>query len=225
VLDAYNRRARLVPAALAALPALCLLGGSLLALEDAGSVLAFALSGVAVVICGVVRDAGLRLEPALWAGWGGAPTTQRLRWRGNDALEVTRLHERLATATGGSLPTATEEDTDPEVADASYIAAVADLRELTRDKSTFPLVAEENAEYGMRRNCFGLRPIAILMALLVAAAGTVLAATNDWPVRFTLPAFVGAVAALVWWRLVTESWIRQAGERYATRLFEALARL
>ena len=60
MLDAYSRRARLAPAALAALPAIVLLGTGLVDPEHAASVLAMALGAVGVVICGLVRDAGRR---------------------------------------------------------------------------------------------------------------------------------------------------------------------
>ena len=44
-----------------------------------------------IVVCGLVRAAGRRLEPALWASWGGAPTTRRLRFREDNSLLPSRL--------------------------------------------------------------------------------------------------------------------------------------
>ena len=79
MLDAYSRRARLAPAALAALPAIVLLGTGLVDPEHAASVLAMALGAVGVVICGLVRDAGRRRQSDLWRDSGRvanpSPTT------------------------------------------------------------------------------------------------------------------------------------------------------
>jgi hypothetical protein len=73
MLDAYSRRARLAPAALAAAPALVLAVSALSALEEQGSIIAFVLTAAAIVICGLVRSLGRRLESDLWKGWGGPP--------------------------------------------------------------------------------------------------------------------------------------------------------
>ena len=48
------------------------------------------------------------------------------------------------------LPDAGAEAENPEDADALYTEAIAALRERTRDKARFPLVFEENVEYGLR---------------------------------------------------------------------------
>jgi hypothetical protein len=223
VLDAYTRRARLAPAALAALPALALLGSSLLDISEAGSALAFALGAVGAVICGIVRHGGLSLQPALWKNWGGAPTTRRLRWRGNDGEAVRRLHQRLAAVSGEALPTQEEEVSDPVGADRRYEEVVAYLREATRNHDRFPLVHEENTEYGFRRNCLGLRPTALILAAVIGGASAILIVTQPSPGRYWLAAAVSVVALVGWWRLVTEEWVRQAAELYADRLFEAAA--
>src|SRR4051794_35638489 len=152
MLDAYTRKARLAPAALAALPAAALLGGGLLTPTRASSVLAMAFGGVGILICGLVRDAGLRLQPALWASWGGPPTTRRLRWRdAENPAAVQRLHERLNPLLSHRLPTAAQERKDPVDADRRYDEAVATLRTRTRDPARYGLVLAENMEYGFRR--------------------------------------------------------------------------
>jgi hypothetical protein len=226
VFDSYSRRARLAPAALSALPAIVLLGTGLIDPEHVASVLAMALGAVGIVICGLVRDAGRRRQSDLWRDWGGSPTLCRLRWRASDDTSaVERLHGRVERVTKEALPNLTEETADPESADRRYCEATAALRELTRPRKDFPLVFEENVEYGFRRNCLGIRPVALTVALSVVAVSVILVLAGDDAMRFWSAAVIGVVAAVGWWRLVTPDWVRSAGEIYADRLFEALASL
>lgn len=225
MLDAYTRRARLAPAALAAAPALVLAGGALTAIEEVGAILAFVLAAGAVVLCGLVRGLGRSLEPSLWASWGGPPTTQRLRWSGPASRATqTRRRELLEGLIGAPLPTLEEEATNPVGSDERYEVAVATLRDLTRDSRRFPLVQEENAEYGFRRNCLGLRPIAICVALPVLVVSVVLVIIASVPPY--VPAAITAVLSLAFWGLVVRPiWVRSSADRYAVRLLETVESL
>jgi hypothetical protein len=231
VFDAYTRRARLAPAVLAALPALALLGGGLVAPQHLVSLVAIAAGAVGIVICGIVRDFGRRLQPQLWRSWGGAPTVQRLRWRDTtDEAVIERRHARVQSVTGDPLPGLDEELADPAAADEHYDEAVAVLRDLTRKRDDFPLVFEENATYGFRRNCLGLRPIALAVATATAALCLVLLVVarhraHDHTGRFWFAAAIAVVALLGWWRLVTPAWVRTAAELYADRLLESVETL
>jgi len=226
VLDAYSRRARLAPAALAAAPALVLAASSLSALEKQGSIIAFVMASAAVVVCGVVRSLGRKLEPDLWRDWGGAPTTQQLRWSGPaTTATVQRRHRLLSALTNEELPTADQERADPDAADERYAIATTVLRELTRDSKRFPLVSVENAEYGFRRNALGLKPIAVAIAFGVWLASVALVVANSPSPRFFVPLVVGLVALIFWLALVRRSWVRSAAEFYAARLLEALEAL
>src|SRR5215218_2470048 len=129
MLDAYARKARLYPALLAALPALLLVGAGATTPTRSGSLLAMTVGVLGVVVCGLVRDAGRRLQPAMWTRWGGSPTVARLRHRPQDGGAVKRLHTRVEAVTGLALPTADEQSTDPAAADARLDEAVGILRE------------------------------------------------------------------------------------------------
>src|SRR4051794_23876974 len=112
--DAYNRRARLMPAALAAAPAIVLAGVGAWSPESTGSTIAMVIGAVGIVMCGMVRAAGRRIEPALWKSWGGPPTTRRLRFRDAESQAATqRLHGRIEQTLGRSMPSAAEEAADP----------------------------------------------------------------------------------------------------------------
>jgi len=227
VFDAYTRAARMAPAVLAGLPALAVLIAGATSpwtpLRAGGS-----LAGcVGLVVVALVRDRGRMVEARLWGEWGGAPTTERLRWRGNEQAQVVLLHERVEKATGSRLPDASSEEADRAEADARYVDAVGVLRELTRDQNRFPLVFRENVNYGWRRNSLGLRPIAITiagLALLMSAVflgighGNLGGRSARW-----IPSLLVAAFALAWWGLVvSDRWIRTAADLYADRLFEAV---
>jgi hypothetical protein len=222
--DAYTRRARLMPAALAAAPAIILLGVGIWSPTGPASISAMVLGALGIVVCGVVRAAGRRLERDLWNSWGGPPTTRAMRWRESASPAATqRLHDRVTKALGRGLPTQAEEEVDPADADLHYEEAVAALRDLTRDRARFPLVAEEVADYGFRRNCLGLRPVALTIATAVLiASAVVLTAGNDaHPARFIVAAAAGAVAVVGWTLGVRPEWVRSLADLYAARLLEA----
>jgi peptidoglycan/LPS O-acetylase OafA/YrhL len=133
---------------------------------------------------------------------------------------------RLAQVTGDILPSRGEEGDDPVGADRRYDAAVADLRDLTRDRDRFPLVAEENAEYGFRRNCLGLRPTALAVGIGATLAAVAILVLTPAPIGRYLPtAAVGAGTTLFWCFIVRPRWVKEAADLYARRLLETLATL
>jgi hypothetical protein len=200
-------------------------GGALTSIENTGGIIAFVLAAGAIVICGLVRGLGRALEPSLWAGWGGAPTTLRLRWDGATAhVTQRRRHELLAKLISEPLPTEAEEKANPAEADRRYEVAVAALRDLTRDEARFRLITEENAEYGFRRNCLGLRPLAIAVALLVLVVSGFLALAGSHA-RFLLPTAASLISLGFWLAIVKPNWVRSAADRYAVRLLETVESL
>jgi hypothetical protein len=110
---------------------------------------------------------------------------------------------------------------------AELDAAVADVRAMTRDASSYPMLKAENAEYGMWRNLRGVRTYGRLVAGLALIAAVVLIALSvaDRVTSSTAELVVGllAIAALAafWWLIPTEQRIRQAAGRYALALLDA----
>jgi hypothetical protein len=184
--------------------------------------------GVTVLLAGVARAFGRRAEKRLNAEWGGKPTTLWLRHRdGNlDGHTTTRYHGFLAAnVPGWNAPTEDGERADPAGVDALYESAVRWLLGHTRDRRKFPLVFAENVAYGFARNCYGLKPIAVVIAPACVLANVGLAmleySNAGWTPIFTLglAALGVSLAAVVAWLVtVTPIWIRDAGDGYAHAL-------
>lgn len=212
-------------------PALAVLGVGVVTSDPIAQLPAVFLGTASLVIAGVIRDRGTELQKELWKSWGGPPTTQRLRWRGaSDREAVRRLHARLEQLDGRALPDARNEAADAEAADRRYEEAIATLRERCRKRDEFPLVFEENAEYGFRRNSRSLRWLGLAVAGVCAAFALALtivsvAEANGEVLRWGIAFVVGFACAVYWWKAVNDAWVRRAAERYADRLFEALSRI
>lgn len=233
--DAYDRQARLAVTYLVFSPAVIFVVAMSLGTKEWWSKL-----GGILVACGAPflaaqwgRTAGRRKEPVLFQRWGGSPTVRLLRFASGEAVAtVDHRHADVARATGVELPTRAEEYADPARADAVYGNAIAALRELTRDKAAFPLVFGENVGYGFRRNLWGRKSFGLAVSgltTIVSLAVLVVSATQGAEHRFAMPAgfslAYAVVACLVWWRMVTEDWVKQSAEAYAQRLIESAVRV
>ena len=228
--DPYIRRARLQPGLLVALPlALAVLAWSPAGLTGWGvlwSVLVW--SGATALLTQVARDRGKRKEPELFRQWGGKPTTVLLRHRDNPNLVLLdHRHAKLRELVPSrQLPTAEEEKADPARTDQVYEACTLRLIEKTRDRKAFPLVFEENCNYGFRRNLWGMKPVGIL----TAALGTGVVATliifhvikgaAVQPVTYVCGG-INLVLLVGWITWFTPAWVRIAADAYAARLLAA----
>jgi hypothetical protein len=225
--DAYTRKARIAPAVLVGVPGGALLIAGAISPENLVRAVGMFLGAIGIVVAILVRDAGRKAQPALWEAWGGPPTTSLLRWRsGAPEAVLRRLHERVEAATGRALPDAPSETADPDEADRRYEEAVSVLRGRTRKPEEFPLVAAENADYGFRRNAYGVRPYGIAAALAGVLVSIVLAALGSGSTltrlgRWVPAAIVCAMCLGFWLLIVSPGWVRRAAENYAERLLEA----
>lgn len=194
------------------------------------------------------RDPGRQVQEQLWAQWGGAPTTALLRWRGTTPTDVQhRRHTQLQQLLGPApiLPTAAEELTDQAGSDSTYQIAVRALIARTSDKSRYPHLKAELADYNFRRNLYGLRHRGRLSAgiTLVLAAGWALIVTlakdppNQLPELVIHLARVGpsaaiglgpaavSVIALALWSRATNQWLKTSADTYAETLLNTLEHL
>ena len=231
MLDAYTTRARLWPALLVALPlgltTLALLPGDFQGWDALWSLIVF--SGGTALLAEIGRDSGKKKEPRLFHVWGGKPTTRILRHR--DAPDKTALkyrHSQLEQLIPRlKLPTPEDEQTNPLEADKVYERCIEFLRVQTRDNKKFPLVFEENCNYGLRRNLWGMRPLGIAISgLSIVAIGMVIAL--KYFVKALPPSLMemacGSVSLFLllgWIILFTPKWVRVPAEAYAQRLLES----
>jgi len=228
LLDLYNVVARWLPAFAVLAPLL----GVILILPRAeagpatGIVATVATLAAAAVGSLVVRDRGRRIQEGLFAVWGGRPTERLLRWRsGPPHAEISRRHELVGQVLQAVLPDARTENAQPAAADAAYRAAVTALRERTRDRSRFPLVAQENVTYGFWRNAYACRTAGIASCLVAAAATAAVIAWDGPGVSRVVLLLADVAVAGGWWQVVTGDAVQRAADAYATQLFAALERL
>ncbi len=201
--------------------------------------------GGTAVLAQVGRERGRKKEPDLWKSWGGSPTTRLLRHHhpADDLALPTGLRQKVEEWAGYPLPDHQEEETCPTQADAKYGEVVRSLREATRDTSRFPLVFAENANYGFRRNLWGLRPFGTpISAVLALYSWTLLSLTiwgRPWPepwwdilrnpdsvavIRLAV-AVADTGIAIFWLFWVKPSWVKVVADAYAIKLFESVETL
>ena len=223
--DEYGRKAQLYPALLGLMPALVtafVMFPQLISLK--GSVGAIIIGcGTLYLLANIAREAGRRKQGSLFPD--GMPTEQLLRHRDHALDSQTKDRYKrylLSNVPGLRLPTAEDEEADPQTADRDYRSAVKWMLDNTRDNQR---VMQENIAYGFRRNLFGLRIWAITITL---AMGT-LAAVIIWHRHKTdllatgpemlLVVFVDLlVLPAIWLWVVTQKWVRSAAEGYAYAL-------
>jgi len=186
----------------------------------------------------LARSLGKNIEPRLLKEWGGWPSTTLLRHRDAtlDRHTKARYHAALEKLCPDlSFPTTEEESREPVQADSAYRSATKRLIEARRGPS-FKILHAENASYGFRRNLLGLKPVALGIAIgLAALTGIVwllevhatqltffaLSVFRDWQTPLVLIAF-DLVCAAVWLLAVRESFVLQAAREYGEALLRSL---
>lgn len=234
-LDPYERKARLAPGLLVILPVVIVIAAAGLREQPMVAFIGGLLvtTGFPVLLVNTVRDRGLKAQEDLAKQWGGMPSTISLRHCGPPSEAERRAHWRanVIRVTGRGLPTAQDEEQDPDRSDSLYRAAIADLREMTRDRSRFPLVFEENRNFGFERNLLGLRPIGLwtaiiaslvlLAILLLRLEGVMNGSRADALVALGFMIFM--IAMWIW--LPSADRVRRVGFRYAERLLDSASQV
>ncbi len=235
-LDAYTFRARVLPTLVVGLPvALAALVWFPQSQSWWGPISGLVVgAGGMALLAQLGRDLGKRKERSLFEQWGGSPTTRLLRHRDplNNQVLLGRRHQRLRDLLPDQrIPTHQEEQADIKRADDIYEACSAFLKERTRNKQQFPLVFEENCNYGFRRNLWGMKPLGVVTSAVGTVAvvarivehyrGGHAAISSITPTALAVNSIV--LALWVFW--FTPAWVRIAAEAYAERLLGALETL
>lgn len=237
--DHYVLHARAMPALFVSIPVIVAAFLFLpITLDKWGAILALIAScGAFGFISVQVSGMGNKQQRKLFGKWGGKPTSLNLS-HNNDQLNPhtkARYHRNLETLIPGLvLPSAEHERSDPGSAAWKYDDAVNYLLEVTRDKEQFPLVYQDNVQYGFARNLLALRSL----GLVISAIGLVL---SSFPFITQLPFWPGsgwsmtpgsewtqvavfsasAVLGVLLLVLVTEAVVKKRAFRYARSLVGA----
>lgn len=234
--DAYDVRARLTPAFLALLPVVAIVIGvhhAEMKLNVAVLSL-FGFLGVFYFLATLCREMGKRQEDRLFKKWGGKPSTRLLRHADTflDSTTKGRYHRFLERWIDAPFPTDGQERAAPEQADDVYQAAVRWLLGKTRDKTKFAMLFNENVSYGFRRNCYGIRWIAICISMfsilwILIARGVVthtgLHAENllYLGIGATVAMLISVVSIPVWILFFTEETVKTSSISYADFLLRS----
>ena len=243
IFDQYTLKARIQPALFTVLPLgiLLFLWMPSESLATGGILGIISTGGGTALLAQIARDRGSKKQKELWCSWGGAPTTRLLRFRDSpNRTTLIRWRLKLERLMGQEMPSQEDEALDSAGADQHYEAAVSFLREITRDRSKFPLILAESVNYGFRRNLWGLKPCGLFLAVLAATASwwlfvsslgltpavlwTDSAGVNADAIAITrLAGSICNTAAIVAWVLViTPEWVRSTAEAYAQRLLGSI---
>lgn len=243
--DVYTLKARFIPAILATLPLLALIG-CYFNLNQA-FISNVAVGGLAAffsifLLSNFARVFGLKVERKLKLKWGVLPTTQFLRHRDSNLSlqKKQQIHTKIASKSSIVLPSPSDEANDPLNADLLYDEAVTWLRENTRGND-FSLLLADNINYGFIRNCLGLKRIAICIAILVLIIFVILfyffypadtfnkievinfLKSQKMAIWLTLGLTI--VMLLLWLQIVTEENVTKAAHKYAKTLLNTIYKL
>jgi hypothetical protein len=170
--DTYALRARLIPAVVAGAPAFALAAVliSWTSFNFTQLVATIGLTALSSVFANVARHRGKENEPGIYERLGGMPSIVMLRHSDDtfDRVTKAKMHTFLAQKLNENAPTLDQEKDDQDAADGFYKRGGDWLRENTRNVKKFPLILNENINYGFHRNLLGLRtPGFYLNALIV----------------------------------------------------------
>lgn len=222
-LDRYDRNARLYPALLSLLPVFVVIAlwlpqvwtllGGLTSL-----ILAF---GLIFFIAQIVRYLGRRVERRLGRKVGRAKTAVLLSHADTQIPQDTkaRYHKFLASH-GLNIPDRAAELADPIAAHQMYRSAVDWLLEHTRPNAKASMLLNENIAYGFRRNLMGLKPVAIMLAMMATGANTyqIFTGTEQSRVIAAIAVELFFLLALgAWLYVVRADFVEDASMAYAER--------
>lgn len=231
-IDKYSLKARLYPAFIVLFPAFIV---SVYYITDFEKYRHYAtalasLGFLTFLLAQLGRDRGKKKETVLFNKWGGKPTTRLLRHSDNhlDPVTTKRYHELLSKLlTDMKLPTNRAEKSNIHQADYIYESCSKFLIAKTRDTEKFPLLFNENINYGFRRNLWGMKNLALLvLGGCIVVHGylsterfttTTSLSAKDW----VLLCFI-ILVGIFWIFTITKNWVHIPAISYAERLFETL---
>lgn len=187
-----------------------------------------------------ISSLGKEKEKQLYKKWGGKPTNMLLRFSDETINSHTkkRYHKFFKENIEGInfLPWG-KEKADLVEADKNFESAIDFLRNQRRDKSKYPLVFEENINYGFSRNLFAMKPRGVLLNLFLLVTSSawiflkylqkvnwnsknsILESLQKIPPQLTWLWFI-YILFLISWCFVRSDWVKSRGYAYARALLE-----
>lgn len=157
IVDGYDLKARVTPAAINFSPALFTIYYCFPALYNSPLLAACSgLIGIALIyLCAMLnRHLGVREQDRLWKSWGGPPSTRFARYRDSRFSSEQKNRIRIALSDQFRLQLATDDQEmkNPEKADQHISKAFLEVKEFLRQNEQAALVDKHNVEYGFTRN-------------------------------------------------------------------------
>ena len=228
-MDTYDRRARLYPLLILLVPlGLGITSWIPVDFDTLKTLAGFAVAlGLAAFMGQIARDQGKKKEPMLFGMWGGKPSATFLSYQRKQTNLTTlkRCHARLKELDESlEFPNSEEgENANPDQNRIIYESASDLLVSATRDRAAFPLVFQENINYGFRRNVWGMKPSGVAIACMgiflctIKIRATLLkSALLDQTAALGL--IISAMLLTFWVIRVTPNWVKLAADAYARQL-------
>lgn len=178
-------------------------------------------------IAKISREAGLKVQAKLLNNWGGFPTTIFLRHRDSSIDYVTKeryhtfLSERISNI---QIPSAAEENENPDLYDLHYGSAVKWLLENTRDPMNYSMIHQDNSNYGFSRNMLGVKLVGILISFIslllniYGAYDQYKFVISEFPLKIWIAFLVSILFILLWVFFVNSNWVKSTSRAYARSL-------
>lgn len=227
VLDRYDVNARLKPALLVLLPVFAAVAFWIPpARTGVGAVISLCSAcGLLYLMAQTARRRGRSVERRMGDKAGRKHSARLLTHAdGTFAAETKERYHAYLRRHGLSVSTPEEEKVSPDTALSRTSSAVDWLLEHTRPNAKKSLLFSENVAYGYHRNLYGMKPIALLVAITtIAGHGALLwffrplDETTLW-IGLGLEACL-TVMVVVWCLIVTKASVNDASFAYAQQLF------
>ncbi len=234
--DEYGLNARVKPSLLALLPVIISVFIVIPALyQTIASLFGLLVAcGLITLLAHLSRHRGRKIERMLLDKWGGFPSTIFLRHSDQTIDKYTK--ERYKNVLEKNVPdwkapTEQDENSDHTSADIKYKSAGKWLIAQTRDTKIYNLLFKENISYGFRRNCLGIKYFGIILSLVSLILVLCKLYNSEFSIllegkSLELSSALFSLLMLVWWIfIVSESWVKDAADSYASQLLAVCDRI
>lgn len=230
LLSPYELRARTLPGMLLIAPVIALFTGLIPMAHSWQAMTAIVVGWFAIgyPIGQWMRDIAQPQQAALFAGWGGAPTTQLLRWSNPSVSDQEKEVARASVLRLGEFKWLTQEQerANPGEADAHLKTVVgAILAAARRHPEQYERMDRASAHFGFQRNCFYSRFVGSIIAAVSAILSGACLVLPGLPVDATLVILADGfcLAMLLFWTTgVSARRLRVSGDAFAMEVFHHL---